>query len=86
MSQQEIQELTLSADEFESGIVRVTRPDGTVVMYAIHPQTKKWVEIDPDQAWFWSEEWQAAERRADADVESGRYQDFDDVDDFFDAP
>jgi hypothetical protein len=40
MSQQEMHELTLSADEFESGIVRVTQPDGTVVMYAIHPQTK----------------------------------------------
>ena len=45
MSQQEMQELTLSADEFESGIMRVTRPDGTVVMYAIHPQTKNGLKL-----------------------------------------
>jgi antitoxin PrlF len=28
--------------------------------------------IDPDQAWFWTPEWQAGERDADADVAAGR--------------
>jgi hypothetical protein len=28
--------------------------------------------IDPDQAWFWTPEWQAGEREADADVAAGR--------------
>lgn len=27
---------------------------------------------DPDQAWFWTEEWQARERAADADKAAGR--------------
>jgi len=29
-------------------------------------------ERDPDQAWFWTEEWQAGERAADADKAAGR--------------
>jgi len=28
--------------------------------------------IDPDQAWFWTPEWQAKEREADADIAAGR--------------
>jgi AbrB family looped-hinge helix DNA binding protein len=28
--------------------------------------------IPPDQAWFWSEQWQKAERDAQADIEAGR--------------
>jgi hypothetical protein len=27
---------------------------------------------DPDQAWFWTEEWQKGEREADADIKAGR--------------
>jgi AbrB family looped-hinge helix DNA binding protein len=29
-------------------------------------------EIDPDQAWFWTPEWQAKEREADEDIATGR--------------
>jgi len=29
--------------------------------------------IDPDQAWFWTPEWQAKEREADADLAAGRH-------------
>jgi hypothetical protein len=28
--------------------------------------------IDPDQAWFWTREWQAKEREADEDIAAGR--------------
>ena len=28
--------------------------------------------IDPNQAWFWTPEWQAKEREADADIAAGR--------------
>lgn len=28
--------------------------------------------IDPDQAWFWTPEWQAGEREADEDIKAGR--------------
>ena len=30
-------------------------------------------EHDPDQAWFWTPEWQAKEREADADLAAGRF-------------
>jgi bifunctional DNA-binding transcriptional regulator/antitoxin component of YhaV-PrlF toxin-antitoxin module len=29
--------------------------------------------IDPDQAWFWTPEWQAKEREADEDYAAGRF-------------
>jgi hypothetical protein len=29
-------------------------------------------EIDPEQAWFWTAEWRAGEREADADLAAGR--------------
>ena len=34
-------------------------------------------EIDPDQAWFWTREWQAGERKADEDLAAGRFQRFE---------
>lgn len=30
-------------------------------------------EIDPEQAWFWTLEWQAKEREADEDLAAGRF-------------
>lgn len=38
--------------------------------------------IDADQAWFWSEAWQAGEREASADIESGRVEIHKTSDDF----
>lgn len=34
-----------------------------------------------DQAWFWSDEWQAGEREAEADVAARRVQVFDSMED-----
>ena len=34
-----------------------------------------------DQSWFWTEEWQKRYREAKADLEEGRFRDFDDVED-----
>jgi AbrB family looped-hinge helix DNA binding protein len=33
--------------------------------------------IDRDQSWYWSPKWQAAEREADQDLQAGRYDEFD---------
>lgn len=41
--------------------------------------------IDPDQAWFWTEEWQAAEREADEDLAAGRSEVYDDAKAFLDS-
>lgn len=41
-----------------------------------------WLEetIKADQAWYWSEGWQRAEREAEAELEAGRYEDFESMD------
>ena len=59
----------------------------------LHDETEKWYryddeqswrEIDPAQLWFWTEEWQEGERRAEEDLTHGNYEDFNNLDDFFD--
>lgn len=42
-------------------------------------------EADPDQAWFWTPEWQAKEREADADIAAGRGTFYDSTDAFLAA-
>ena len=36
--------------------------------------------VDADQAYFWTPEWQKAEREASEDIKKGRYKTFDSVD------
>ena len=56
----------------------VRRDDGVI---ELHPRAL----IDPDQAWFWSEEWQRGEREVDENIAAGRVQVFDDVESFIAA-
>lgn len=37
--------------------------------------------IDPDQAWWWTEEWQKGEREAEKDVKEGKVKKFSNVED-----
>jgi hypothetical protein len=37
-------------------------------------------DIPVDQRWFWTKEWQAREREAEADIAAGRVQTFETVD------
>ena len=39
------------------------------------------VMVDRSQAYFWTERWQAGEREAEANLQSGHYQDFDSIED-----
>jgi len=41
--------------------------------------------IDPDQAWFWTSEWQDKERDADADLAAGRVTRYETDEDFLEA-
>lgn len=45
----------------------------------------KGIEIDPEQWWFWTDEWQAAEKQADIDLANGDYEEFDNIDDFINS-
>ncbi len=42
--------------------------------------------LKDDQSWYWSEEWQAGEQAAEADLAAGRGQVFDTMEDFFAGP
>jgi len=37
---------------------------------------------ESNQRWFWSEEWQSAERQVDADLAAGRFETYDTMDEF----
>jgi hypothetical protein len=47
-------------------------PDGAVDGAAILLEEITNGRIDPEQAWFWTREWQAKEREADEDLDAGR--------------
>lgn len=38
--------------------------------------------IPADQQWFWTEEWQAGEREAQAEIEAGKVKSFNSMEDF----
>jgi hypothetical protein len=48
-------------------------------------QMKHWVEIDVEQLWFWTAEWQAKEQEVNEDLRQGNYEEFDDLDSFLDS-
>ncbi len=52
-------------------------------VYIIHPTGGKLLEVDPNQLWFWTSEWQAGEQQVESELIAGEYEDFDNLDDFF---
>lgn len=52
--------------------------DGTVVLTGLK-------SIPADQAWFWTEEWQAGEREASEQASNGEGTVYDTADDFLDS-
>jgi AbrB family looped-hinge helix DNA binding protein len=55
----------LHLDQENAQVRLVETDDGHVELIPV-------VAVPADQAWFWSERWQAMEREADADVAAGR--------------
>jgi hypothetical protein len=63
--------------------IPVTDPETHTYQRIVTPDNKvEFVEIDPDQAWFWTEEWQASERRVDEYLRKGEFEEFDSMGDF----
>lgn len=54
----------------------VERPDGVI---ELHPS----VPVPADQAWFWTQRWQAMEREVDAHVERGEVTRHDSAEELF---
>lgn len=52
-------------DQEDAQVRLIERDDGGIELVPV-------VAVPADQAWFWSERWQAMEREADADVAAGR--------------
>lgn len=52
-------------DRADAQVKLVGRADGRIELVPV-------VTVPADQAWFWSERWQAMEREADADIAAGR--------------
>jgi AbrB family looped-hinge helix DNA binding protein len=37
--------------------------------------------VDREQEWFWTERWQEGEKKAEEDLKTGRYKEFNNIDD-----
>ena len=57
------------------------KPVSAIIREAIDAHLKH-QSIKPGQEWFWTEEWQAAERAVEADLETGRFETFDTMEEF----
>ena len=55
----------LHLDQQNSQVRLIERDDGRIELVPV-------VVVSADQAWFWTDRWQAMEREADADVAAGR--------------
>ncbi len=60
-------------------------PDGAVDGAAVLLGEISAGRIDPEQAWFWTQEWQAKEREADGDLADGRVTSYENDDLFLAA-
>ena len=67
----------LHLDEPGAQVEITERADGVLELRPALP-------VPADQAWFWTEHWQAREREVDAHVAAGRVTTFDDGADFLD--
>jgi len=63
----------LHLDQANAQIRLIEHEDGRLELVPI-------VAVPADQAWFWTERWQAMEREADADIAAGRATVVDGVD------
>jgi hypothetical protein len=60
-------------------------PDGAVDGAAVLLGEISAGRIDPEQAWFWTREWQAKEHDADDDLTAGRVTSYETDDEFLTA-
>ncbi|HVX34204.1 MAG TPA: hypothetical protein VHA80_13795 [Solirubrobacterales bacterium] len=60
-------------------------PEGAVDGAAVLIEEITDGRIDPEQAWFWTREWQAKEREADEDLAAGRATTFESDDEFLEG-
>lgn len=60
-------------DRLPEDVVRRIESGGPVTLVVIRENGRLEArEIDPEQAWFWTPEWQEGEREADAELAAGQ--------------
>lgn len=65
---------------FSDNKVTFPRPVGTASALVFY--NGEWIEVDTTQVWFWTEEWQAGERKVEEHIREGNIQTFDTIEDF----
>jgi len=58
-------------------------PDEALDRAAVYLRRLVAGQVDPDQAWAWTEQWQGQLRSSLGDLAAGRTQSFDSAEDFF---
>lgn len=66
---------SLQLDEPGAQVSLTEQPDGSVLLEPLLP-------IPADQAWYWTEKWQAMEREADEEIAAGNVLVFEDAEAF----
>lgn len=60
--------------------------EGDDVLFYVNTQGQVVVDqvhiIDPEQAWFWTERWQKAEREVQEDIDAGNLLEFENAEEF----
>lgn len=74
-------ELRSALDDQRGFVFEVVRRDDGVIELRPQCADGSHAERDPSQAWFWTDRWQRMEREANADIEAGRVQHFDNAGD-----
>lgn len=66
--------------EVEEQAVAYAMERGTSLEKLFTSWLEEKLDASRDQAWYWSDGWQRAEKEAEADLQAGRYKDFDSMD------
>jgi len=61
------------------------RPMSQIIREAIENYLEQQPPIKPGQEWFWTPEWQEAEREVEADLAARRFETFDTMEDFLEG-
>lgn len=70
--------------DYVNKVARVSYEDGESEKWFIFSEGS-WVEIDPEQLWFWTKAWQAGELEVDEYLSQGDVEEFDDINSFVDS-
>lgn len=78
--------MTYNINEQDTGVLTTGGTMPGKGPWMIHPDTGELVEINPEQAYFWTPEWFEGEREADRNLQEGYFETFDSVEEMMREP